>query len=111
MEGRPAMSEVETDLLALDPSSDEVTQCPYAYYRALRDQAPVHKVTPGNYYMVSSYELVQEILRQPDLYQNDIRGDIVQTPELRALYLPTPTLSQSDPPRHAHHRRLVDRIL
>lgn len=99
------------NLSKIDPTGAEMTQCPYEYYRALRREAPVFKVPSGDFYIVSTHELLQQILKQPELFQNDIRGDIVKTEELKAVYLPTPTLSQSDPPRHAHHRRLVDRVL
>jgi cytochrome P450 len=103
---------LETSALSeIDPTGAEITQCPYEYYRALRIAAPVFKVPSGDFYIVSSYELLQEILKKPEVFQNDIRGDIVKTAELKAVYLPTPTLSQSDPPQHARHRRLVDRVL
>jgi cytochrome P450 len=102
--GTPAIHDI-------DPTGAEITQCPYEYYRALRSEAPVFKVPSGDFYIVSTYELLQEILKKPDVFQNDIRGDIVKTAELKAVYLPTPTLSQSDPPQHARHRRLVDRVL
>jgi len=99
------------DLSKIDPTGAEITQCPYEYYRELRSAAPVFKVPSGDFYIVSSYELLQTVLKKPEVFQNDIRGDIVKTAELKAVYLPTPTLSQSDPPQHGRHRRLVDRVL
>jgi len=101
---------VNTATLAeIDPTGATVLQCPYEYYRRLRREAPVLKV-PAGFYIVSSYELLQEIFRCPELFQNDIRGEIFKTAELKAVYLPTPTLSQCDPPQHARHRRLVERL-
>jgi cytochrome P450 len=96
---------------SFDPAGAEVSQCPYDFYAALRREAPVYQVPGAAYFLISTHELIQEILRKPELYQNDIRGDIVKTPELKAVYLPTPTLSQCDPPRHAQHRRIVEHAL
>jgi cytochrome P450 len=96
---------------SLDPASDEIMRCPYDFYRMLRSKGAVCEVPAGGCYMVSAFETIREVLHRPDLFLNDIRGDIVKTEELKAVYLPTPTLSQCDPPKHALHRRIVERAL
>ena len=93
-----------------DPLGDEVNQCPYPYYARLRAEAPVFKVPSGEFYIASTADVVQEIFRHPDLFSNNIYGNIIQTPELKAVYMVVPTLSQSDPPQHTPLRKIVERF-
>jgi cytochrome P450 len=51
--------------------SPAVIECPYAFYGALRDGAPVHRLPDGTH-LVSRYEDVVRVARSPLLYSNMI---------------------------------------
>jgi cytochrome P450 len=103
------MNETVRSIGDFDPMSRDVSQCPYAWYSAMRRDAPVYRA-PGGFYVASTHAVAQEIFQQPDLFSNTIYGEIIKTPELRAVYLAVPTLSQADPPVHGPLRRVVDRF-
>ena len=50
-----------TDEILVSP---EVLECPYDFYRRVREEAPVHR-TPMGFYVVSRYEDVLSVVRQP----------------------------------------------
>ncbi len=51
--------------------SEEVIGCPYPYYHALRDQAPVHRLPNGDY-LVSRWEDIVYVNTHPKLFSNAI---------------------------------------
>jgi cytochrome P450 len=51
--------------------SPEVVECPYAFYSALRDTAPVHRLPDGTW-LVSRWDDVVRVVRDPDTFSNDI---------------------------------------
>ena len=50
-----------------DPKTIE---CPWHYDAKLREQSPVYHDTANDMYVVSSYELVSEVLHHPELYSS-----------------------------------------
>ena len=52
----------------LDPAS---LKCPYHYDHMLREQAPVHRDPATGVYIVSTYELVREAHRKPQVFSNE----------------------------------------
>lgn len=51
--------------------SEEVVTCPYPFYSALRDQAPVHRLPNGDY-LISRWEDLVYVARHPELFSNAI---------------------------------------
>lgn len=105
------------ELFGLDP--DRV-RCPYPIFATLREQAPVAWFDELDSFVVSRYDLIQEVQRQPDVFSNryatgpameraladvmaEIAGDGKPAPEM------TPILLLADPPEHGRQRALVNR--
>ncbi len=51
--------------------SPEVVECPYPFYEALRDDAPVHRLPDGTW-LVSRWEDVVRVVRDPETFSCDI---------------------------------------
>jgi cytochrome P450 len=49
--------------------SPEVIECPFAFYKALRDEAPVHRLPDGTY-LVSRWDDVLKVVRSPAIFSN-----------------------------------------
>ena len=56
------------EMLLLDP---ETLKCPYHFDKTLREQAPVHKDSMTGVYVVSTYELVREAHKNPQVFSNE----------------------------------------
>lgn len=91
--------------------SPELVECPYAFYRTLRDEAPVHRLPNGDF-VVSRWEDVVYVDRHPELFSNFI-GPV--NPGLAQAYgvqegdgalSPWP-LPFTDPPEHRLKRALL----
>jgi cytochrome P450 len=107
-----------TDPLAqwnlMDPS---VQQCPYGFYRAARQQAPVYRMPQTGFYLVTSFELCREVIRQPDLFasgvspmalrEGGVPQDIVDI-YVNEGWVPLASCSTSDPPRHTRVRDFLE---
>ncbi|MCE3284465.1 MAG: cytochrome [Steroidobacteraceae bacterium] len=98
----------------LDPA---VQQCPYGFYRATRAQAPVYRMPQTGFYLVTSFDLCREVIRQPDLFASGVSPmalrdggvpqaiiDVYQTEG----WLPEASCSTSDPPRHTRVRTFLE---
>ena len=88
---------------------------PYAYYRALHEQAPVYWMPDAEAWLVTTYADVQHVIRHPEIWSNDLLGkagfSMFQHEEARAVLdsdgWPRDTRLQSDPPIHRDYRALV----
>ena len=110
------------DYNLLDP---ETLECPYPFYQALHEEAPVHLVPEMGLAVVSAYDLIHEIVHDPQTYSSgtptgpaDLPGAVEETAdeELRELRRvvnrsSAPTLLAADPPWHARYRSLVNKAL
>ncbi len=93
----------------------EIQESPYAYYRACREQAPVHFSAPLNAWIVTRYRDVQFVLSHPEIWANDLLikagFSMFQHAEARQILesngWPRDTRLQSDPPIHRDYRNLV----
>jgi cytochrome P450 len=107
-------------LLDFDPFSSEVVADPYPWYEHLREEGPVQWVPSRELWMVTGYDEVAAVLRDPSVYSsslgmdavfagrmgrnaNDMRG--LLGVDLRSLRI----LIASDPPDHTRLRRLLSR--
>ena len=110
------------DFNLLDP---QTLECPYPFYEALHAEAPVHTAPELGVTIVSSYDLLQEVVHDPETYSSAMptgggnlprgRGEAVDDEliQLRRAFdrANVPTLLAADPPHHARYRSLVNRAL
>ncbi|MFT6407948.1 MAG: cytochrome P450 [Arenicella sp.] len=96
----------------------EVLSCPFAFDAEARKEQPVLKSTSQeNTYIVFSYDLVKQVLKQPNLYSSKneqaLLGRSVYDESCKAIYkqgwAQVPTLLTNDPPEHTRFRKLVQR--
>lgn len=106
------MSETSTaDLLAAPYPSPELVECPYPFYAALRDEAPVHRLPNGDF-VVSRWEDVVHIDRHPELFSNFIGPLNPGFAEAYGVQMGEGALSPwplpfTDPPEHRLKRQLL----
>jgi len=101
----------------IDSADPALLQDPYAYFARLRSEAPVFRDPKTGVVAVSSYELVQEVMRKPKEFSSNIAlmlksGGIGKfDPEEKAIMdqgLPwIDTMLTADPPRHSQYKRLA----
>jgi cytochrome P450 len=101
-----------TDEILVSP---DVLECPYDFYRRIREEAPVHQ-TPMGFWVVSRYDDVLSVVRDTERFSSDMRNSFVSGPpseELRAIeaegYGRVSTLLTADPPVHTQFRALVNK--
>jgi cytochrome P450 len=98
----------------LDP---QVQQCPYEFYKATRAPAPLYRMPQTGFYLVTSFDLCREVIRQPDLFASGVspmalrEGGVPQA--IIDVYqndgwLPEASCSTSDPPRHTRVRAFLE---
>ena len=96
-----------------NPMAPETVENPFEFYRALREQAPVYDVPGLPLFIVSRYEDVLQVVRNPTLFSSR-SGPAAKAPStevtaiLRGGYVPVDTLLTNDPPAHARYRALVN---
>ncbi|MEO8104508.1 MAG: cytochrome P450 [Betaproteobacteria bacterium] len=98
----------------MDP---KVQQCPYDFYRATREQAPVYRMPQNGFYLVTTFDLCREVIRQPDLFTSGVspmalrEGEVPQ--DIIDIYvnqgwIPLASCSTSDPPQHTRVRAFLE---
>lgn len=101
----------------MDP---EIQQCPFDHYDTLRAEAPVYLMPDTGFYIVTSYDLLMQVMKNFKVYSNEI-GD-ASTGRRAGLYCAEaerivneegygrmmPTIVSADPPKHDIYRSLVN---
>ena len=112
---------MRVDLARTHPFDPAVLETPWSYYRELRAEAPVFRDPFTGVFHVASYELVVEVLRDPETYSNRFApamgsaslAELANDPELVALaaksYPGVDTLLTADAPEHKRFRGLVNK--
>jgi cytochrome P450 len=101
-------------LNALDPA---VVENPFEFYRALREEAPVHRVPVLGFFIVTRYDLLLEVLGDQERFSSRsgpaVGGNASPPPALIEImkrgYPPVDTLLSADPPEHTRYRSLCTR--
>ncbi len=111
--GKPRLAPVLDRLLTpYNPFSPTLNVDPYPAYERLREQGPVVRYAAANTWLVTSYELCEEVLRSPASVD---RGDLfdVVSPWSKLSEGERNTFTRSlllvDPPDHTRLRKLVSR--
>jgi cytochrome P450 len=96
--------------------SDDVQQCPHAYYALMRDETPVFHVPDTDIYLVTRHDLVVPILRDTETFSSAFNTTgvrpsdelIAQMGEIIATgWPPVQTMLTVDPPHHTRFRGTV----
>ncbi len=91
----------------------ELQRCPYEFYQALREEAPVYREPRTGYYLVSRYQDIMEVKKNTQLFSNNFMKALgVRLPdEAMEVYKQCrarpATLHRTDPPKHDRYRKLV----
>ena len=111
--------EASTPLEQITATDPAILQNPYAFYSRLRSEAPVFRDPNTGIVSVASYELVQQVTRQPELFSSRFAhllnsgGAGTLDPEEAAIMakgLPwIDTLLTADAPQHTRYRRIAMR--
>jgi cytochrome P450 len=108
------MSKSVADFDFFDP---ETIECPFTFYKALRDQAPVYQLPETNIFMVSKHGDIRRALKDTELFSSDFKH-LLQGPEPTPAaakiyedgYEQVDTLLTMDPPRHRVYRNLINKV-
>ncbi len=122
-----------------NPFSAETRSDPYAHYAELRENAPVYRLEGPGFHLVSRYEDVQQVVKQPEIFssramqrmmmsgmsvgiQNMDPGRALDASAMEGLaqladglgfnpveMMTTPSVIASDPPNHSRLRNIVNR--
>ncbi|MFK7915760.1 MAG: cytochrome P450 [Pseudomonadales bacterium] len=95
---------------------DTTRECPFPYFRAVREQQPVYFMPEIQAYYVSRYEDVRHVKRHPELFSNNIYLGSPRSPAREAAeayraehgWARVSTLQRTDPPVHGRYRKLID---
>jgi len=94
--------------VAYNPFAPEVRENPYPYYARLRAEAPLYCVDPLGLLVVSRYDDVVHVLRNPQLFSSSAMGAAAmfggETEAPRGA-----TIISADPPEHTRIRNVVNR--
>jgi cytochrome P450 len=103
---------------AIDLLDVELQECPYAAYKMLRDEAPVHRDPGTGFYVVTRYDDLRRISMDPEGFCNGQRKVITtidpgRAERIKNLYeekgwLPAPSLNRRDDPNHKQMRALFE---
>ncbi|WP_293903081.1 cytochrome P450 [Phenylobacterium sp.] len=94
----------------------DLLQDPHAYYRRLRQEAPVFRDPKTGIVSVATYDLIMEVNRQPLVFSNNFGGQMrgsvgAQDPEEMAIMSEgiavANTMLTADPPVHTRFRKLA----
>jgi cytochrome P450 len=96
----------------LDP---DLQRCPFEFYRALREHAPVYREPQTGFYLISRHADLMEVKKNTRLFSNDIMKALTRRPPPEALEIyrrgrrRPATLHRTDPPQHDRYRKLIGR--
>ena len=109
------MSKVK--LSELDFFSAEVQECPFHVYQQLQQEAPVWQMPGTNVFVVTRYDDIREIIRDPGRFSSSFSALLntgSSNEEVNTIYGQgyemVETLLTQDPPRHRVYRNLVNKV-
>jgi|TARA_R100000005_G_scaffold87841_2_gene57329 cytochrome P450 len=100
----------------MDPA---VQACPYSLYQQLRSESPIYRMPETGFYLVTTFDLCHEIIRQPDLFISGVSPMALNSEgvprEVMEVYeqqgwVPAASCSTSDRPRHTKVRGLLSQL-
>ena len=92
----------------------EAIQDPYPLYERLRAAGHVHRIGASDFYVVSSWDAINEAIGRPTDFSSNLTATMLYTAddtvvpfEMSPLGDPTHVLATADDPAHAAHRKLL----
>lgn len=86
-----------------NPTDPRVMECPYGFYSKLRQDCPVYHVPDQDYFIVSRYADVKDVM----LRHQEFSSDISKLFGMGATFIPSPVLNLSDPPVHSRTKPMA----
>ena len=109
------MAQTLADFSFMDPA---VHQCPFPFYQAAREEAPIHYMEEVDMFLVSTYDLMREVLKDSETFSNrmpsagaNTMGVVDEAERIireKGYGRFMPTIVNNDPPSHGIYRGLVD---
>lgn len=93
----------------------DVQECPWSFYRKIRDEHPVYVDPKTGFYVITRYEDVVRALRMTDVLSSKVGMQRATSDAVQRVYdeegygSMLDTLATNDPPSHTRYRSLVDR--
>jgi len=120
VEDSETIKPAEDNLEEINIFDQELMKCPHAFYKKLRDEAPVYQDPNTGIFQVSKHELICEAARNAKVFSNDFGalqkdgGSDVYPKEAAEImekdgYPAVNTMLTADPPRHTKYRGLVNK--
>ena len=102
-----AMATTSTDLV-YDPYDRDTIFDPHALFRRLREEAPLYYSEAHDFYALSRFDDVQQMLLNPEVFisAKGVVLDILKSD----MDIPPGTVIFEDPPAHTIHRALISRM-
>lgn len=91
-----------------DSADVEIARNPHPVFKRLRDEAPLYYNAERDFYALSRYDDVTQVLVDNEAYLNDRGGtiDLIKS----GIEIPPGTVLFEDPPSHTIHRALLSRM-
>jgi cytochrome P450 len=101
--------------LTIDAYDPDIIECPWSTDRALRAEAPVYYDSTNDIYLVSSYALIDRVIKDPaqfsSRYMEKFLGKELPPPEVLEIYAQgfpiVDALLVTDGPLHHRHRKII----
>lgn len=98
-----------------DPFSAETIESPYAFYDALREEAPLFKPKGADCYYLSRYDDIKQVTMDPERFSSNIvaillaggSGRLSTFVPPRLPFAPPDVLAIQDPPIHRAQRKIA----
>jgi cytochrome P450 len=98
-----------------DPLAPDTVECPFPFYQAMRDEAPVYRVPEMDFFIVSKYDDALRVLKDTGTFSSRSGPGLRREPDeeitaiMREGWMPVDTLLTNDPPIHSRYRNLVNK--
>ncbi len=93
---------------------DAAIQDPYPLYARLRNDGGVHRVGDSDFYLISSWPAITDVVNRPEVFSSNLTATMTFTPDGGVVPFPmdgvggrTHILVTADDPVHAAHRKLM----
>lgn len=97
----------ERSAIRYDPFDPTISADPYAVYRAMRDDSPVHHHERMDFYSLSRFDDIFRALRDPATFSS--ASGLTPIPDEKKILGLAPTFLMMDPPDHTALRKLVSK--
>ncbi len=114
-----ADDETTADRVTLDLMDPAVQSCPWELYRQVHEHAPVYRIPGTDFWLVSTYEDLREVLGDPARFTSragfagGLQADRVRLQQQMLAeqgWKHVATLQRTDPPEHTRYRKLLNRV-